>query len=211
MVALLLATAVFAQNNLESNFTKTIPRYDDFPLDNIHILRLQDAAVSLGGNVSALKEEVSVYQEERSREIVELSGIVDNFQRSLIAQVSSLESSVDRLSDRVDNRISGLAANPELEVPASTNFPPYMAILLGANIVLFVIIIILIVWLREQYYVHRETHKEEHIHPAPPELISFVKHQLEHDKNLRDIRMALAEKGWSPSIIEHAIHAARER
>ncbi len=204
LLALLLATAVFAQNNLDSNYTKTIPRYDDFPLDNIHIVRLQQAASALGGNVSALQGELRSYEEQRSREMSEMRGSLDSFQRSILAQVAALQNSVDSLSGRAINP-------PEVAVPAEIKFPPYMLVLLGANIFLLVIVIILIFWLREQYYVHRETHKEEHIHPAPPELIAYVGHQLEHDKSLRDIRMELAGKGWTPSIIEHAIHAAKEK
>ncbi len=204
LLALLLATAVFAQNNLDSNYTKTIPRYDDFPLDNIHIVRLQQAASALGGNVSALQGELRAYEEQRSREMSEIRGSLDSFQRSIIAQVAQLQNSVDGLSGRA-------VSPPEVAVPAEIKFPPYMLVLLGVNIFLLVIVIVLIFWLREQYYVHRETHKEEHIHPAPPELIAYVGHQLEHDKSLRDIRMELAGKGWTPSIIEHAVHAAKEK
>jgi hypothetical protein len=207
LLVVMLAASVFAAENLESNFTKTIPRYDDFPLDNIHILRLQDAATSLGGNVSELRSMVQEMEERRSGEIAQLSGNIDSFQRSMIAQVSALQNSIESLEGRVDS----LSPRPEISVPADIRFPPYMMILLGANVFLLVIVIILIFWLREQYYVHRETHAEEHIHPAPPELIGFVKHQLDHNKRLHDIRMELAGKGWTPSIIEHAIHAAKEK
>ena len=207
VVIVLLATAAFAAENLESNFTKTTPRYDDFPLDNIHILRLQDAATSLGGNVSELRQMVEKMEERRSGEISQLSGNIDSFQRSMIAQVSSLQNSIESLEGRIDK----LSPSPEFAVPAEIKFPPYMIILLGVNVFLLVLVIILIFWLREQYYVHRETHTEEHIHPAPPELIGFVKHQLDHNRKLHEIRMELAGKGWTPSIIEHAVHAAKEK
>jgi hypothetical protein len=207
VVIVLLATGVFAAENLESNYTKTIPRYSDFPLDNIHILRLQDAAVSLGGNVSELRSTVEQMEERRSGEISLLTGSLDSFQRSMIAQVAALQNSIESLEDRIDS----ISPRPELSVPADIRFPPYMLVLLGANVFLLVIVIILIFWLREQYYVHRENHAEEHIHPAPPELIGYVKHQLEHDRKLHDVRMELAGKGWTPSIIEHAIHAAKEK
>ena len=207
MLALLLATAVFAQDGVQSNYTKTIPRYDDFPLDNIHIVRLQQATTSLGGNVSALQSDLRTYEEMRSREISELRGSVDSFQRSLVAQMSVLQQSIDALANRVDREKPA----PEIALPAEIKFPPYLIVLLGVNVFLLVLVIILIFWLREQYYVHREVHTEEHIHPAPPELIGFVKHQLEHNKKLHDIRMELASKGWTPSIIEHAVHAAKEK
>lgn len=207
VVMVLLASAVFAAENLESNFTKTIPRYQDFPLDNIHILRLQDAATSLGGNVSELKGEIKRIEERRSGEISQLTGNLDSFQRSLIAQISSLQNEIESLEARIDK----LIPSPEISVPAEIKFPPYMIVLLGVNVFLLVLVIILIFWLREQYYVHRETHTEEHIHPAPPELIGYVKHQLDHNRKLHDVRMELAGKGWTPSIIEHAVHAAKEK
>jgi len=205
LLALLLATVVSAQDGIKAAAPE-IPRYTDFPLDNIHILRLQEASVSLGGNVSELRSENKAWQEQRSGEISQIQGAFDSFQRSMLAQVSQLQSTVEGLERKVDGM-----QRPALEIPAEIRFPPYMIILLGANIFLLVLIVILIFWLREQYYVHRETHKEEHIHPAPQELINYVKHQFEHDKQLKDIRMSLAEKGWTPSIIEHAIHAAKEK
>ncbi len=197
VVMLLLATSVFAQQNVQSNIS----------LDNVHILRLQDAAASLGGNVTELKNEVARYQEQRSQEISNLQASIDSFQRSVTAQVGAMQGSVDGLSSRIDK----ISPRPELAVPAEIKFPPYLIILLGVNVFLLVLVIILIFWLREQYYVHRETHAEEHIHPAPSELIAFVSHQLEHNKKLHEIRMELAGKGWTPSIIEHAIHAAKEK
>ncbi len=197
LFVLLLATSVFAQQNIQSNIS----------LDNVHILRLQEAAVSLGGNVTELKNEVARYQEQRSQEISNLQASMDSFQRTVTAQVGAMQGSVDGLSSRIDK----ISPRPELAVPAEIKFPPYLIVLLGVNVFLLVLVIILIFWLREQYYVHRETHAEEHIHPAPPELIAFVSHQLEHDKKLHDIRMELAGKGWTPSIIEHAIHAAKEK
>jgi len=204
LLLLLLATTAFAQENIVSDYTPGIPRYTDFPLDNIHILRLQDAAKSLGGNVSELRETVERMEERRSGEISELQGSLESFQRSMIAQVASVKDSVDRLSTRVEKP-------PQFEMAAEVKYPTYLIVLLGVNIFLLLLVIILILWLREQYYVHRETHKEEHIHPAPRELISYVKHQLEHKRKLHDIRIELASKGWSPSIIEHAIHAAKEK
>ena len=206
LLALLLATVVSAQSGIKSASIDEIVRYSDFPLDNIHILKLQEASVSLGGNVSELRNENKAWQEQRSQEISQIQGALDSFQRSMLAQVGQMQSTIDRLEKSVASQ-----SRPSLEVPSVIRFPPYMIVLLGANIFLLVLIVILIFWLREQYYVHRETHKEEHIHPAPQELINYVNHQLEHDKPLKDIRMSLAEKGWTPSIIEHAIHAAREK
>ncbi|VVB81988.1 Uncharacterised protein [uncultured archaeon] len=217
LLVLILATAVYAGQNLESNFTKGIVEYNDFPLDNIHILRLQEASTSLGGNVSELKREMAAFQEQRSREITNLQSTVDGYQRTMMAQIAVLQSSIDRLSGRLDyatEKISGAqVAEPEVQTPAGTT-SPYIPILLGANVFLLLLVIVLIFWLREQYRTHKESHKfvkEEHIHPAPPELIAYVDGQLEKGKRISDIRMELANKGWTPSIIEHAIHAAREK
>ena len=146
VVIVFLATAVFAAENLESNFTKTIPRYDDFPLDNIHILRLQEAATSLGGNVTEMKTEIQTMEERRSGEIAQLTGSIDSFQRSIIAQVASLQNSIQSLEGRIDK----LSPAPEIAVPAEIKFPPYMIILLGVNIFLLVLVIILIFWLRDR-------------------------------------------------------------
>jgi len=207
LILLVLTTAVFAQNNLESDYQKTIPRYNDFPLDNIHIVRLQQASSSLSNNVSALNKDMRDFEERHITSLSELRGNLDSFQRSMIAQVSAVQNSIEGLSNRLDE----VSPRPELAVPAEIRFPPYMIILLGLNVFLLVVVIILIFWLREQYYVHRETHKEHHIHPAPKQLINYVKHQLEHKRKLHDLRIELASKGWTTSIIEHAIHAAREK
>ena len=189
---------------------KTIQRFSDFPLDNIHILRLQDASLALGANVSLMGNDLRGYEAEQSRvqleqgrELSQLRNSFDTFERSVLAQLGAMQNSMTEIKAGTENR-------PELQVPAAT-FPPYVIILLGLNVFLLVLVIILIFWLREQYYVHRETHTTEHIHPAPKELIEFVKHQLSHDKKLPEIRMELAGKGWTPSIIEHALHAAREK
>lgn len=189
---------------------KTIQRFSDFPLDNIHILRLQDASLALGANVSLVRQDLKNYQVEQSRvqleqgrELAQLSNNFDTFERSVLAQLGAMQNSLTDIKAGTQNR-------PDLQVPAAT-FPPYVIILLGLNVFLLVLVIILIFWLREQYYVHRETHATEHIHPAPKELIDFVRHQLSHDKKLNEIRMELAGKGWTPSIIEHALHAAREK
>ncbi|GEM_PF-2179510 len=222
LLVLLLATVVCAGNNIETDYQKTTPRYHDFPLDNIHILRLQDAATSLGGNVSELKKEMMDFQKKRSGEIEQLKESMDDMQRGVTAQVASLQNSIDQMGTRFDHateRISGAQTVQikEIQVPADTEEPPYLMILLGANLLLLIFVIILIFWLKS-HYTHKPASKEEtkdipkeqHIHPAPPELIAYVKGQFERNKKLHDIRMELAGKGWTPSIIEHAVHAARE-
>lgn len=217
LLVLLLASFVSAQVNVpyDSVYPEApankITRFSDFPLDNIHILRLQEAATSLGGNVSILKDDLEQYnaghkqaQAQLDSKLSSLQSNMEQFQRTVLAQLSSMQNSM--------GPVSGLAvAAPQVQVPAQTSFPPTLVALLGLNVFLLLVVIILIFWLREQYYSHKETHKEDHIHPAPLDLINYVKHQLEHKKSQHDIRMELANKGWTPSIIEHALHAARER
>jgi len=209
LVFVLLAVTVSAQVNVpyDSTFPPAdgsgVTRYSDFPLDNIHILRLQEASQTLGQNVSALQGSQAEFQSQQQQELAQMRASLDSFERSMLLQVGALQ-----------NQIAGVNASPapSLEYPIGTaQFPPAVIALLGINVFLLIVVIILIFWLREQYYVHRETHKEEHIHPAPPKLINYVRHQIEHKQSLSDIRMELSQKGWTPGVIEHAIHAARER
>lgn len=220
MLVLLLATTAFASENLESNYTKGIVRLSDFPLDNIHILRLQEAATSLGGNVSHLETKLATYNEQHMREFTRLQASIENMQFTTLAQVAALQTAIDRATQRLDDatdKITGMQAAPTLENPASTEeqMPSYLILLLGINIFLLILVIILIFWIRSHYKPQKETKKEyikeEHIHPAPPELIAYVGGQLDKGKKVHDIRMELAGKGWTPSIIEHAIHAAKEK
>jgi Sec-independent protein translocase protein TatA len=191
VLCILCASIVFAQQNI----------FSDIPLDNVHILRLQEAAANLGGNVTELKESMQEWQTERAGEIQSLRSDMAQFQVSLQSQITELK-------DQVKNM-----PHPEAQYPATAQIglPPYVIALLAVNVILLILVIMLIFWLREQYFVHRETHKEEHIHPAPKELVEYVKGELEDRRSLNSIRMKLIDKGWTPSIIEHAIHAAREK
>jgi len=215
LILLLLATLAYAQMPYDSVYPNAssdmITRYSNMPLDNIHILRIQEASRNLGGNVSLLRGDLRTYEEKHSadqikqaQELSQLKSNMDGFQRTVLVQLSGLQTNLERMSGKA-------TATPEINYPAQVNLPPYVIFLIGLNIFLLIIVIILIFWLREQYYVHKETHTEEHIHPAPAELINYVKHQFEHDKKIHDIRMELIAKGWTPSVIEHAIHAAREK
>ncbi|MBW2970509.1 hypothetical protein KY309_01850 [Candidatus Woesearchaeota archaeon] len=219
LLVLILATTAFAAENLESNYTKGIVRLSDFPLDNIHILRLQEAATSLGGNVSHMETKLAAYNEQHMREFTKLQTSIENMQFTTLAQVAALQTAIDRATQRLDDatdKITGMQVAPTLENPAPTEeeMPSYLLILLGVNIFLLILIVILILWLRSHYKPKKEEKeykKEEHIHPAPPELIAYVKGQLDKNKKVHDIRIELAGKGWTPSIIEHAIHAAKEK
>jgi len=80
--------------------------------------------------------------------------------------------------------------------------------LLGVNLILLVFVIILLFYFYRKYIKKRYGLGE--IHPVPEELIDYVYKSLSK-KNMQEIRMELAKKGWSPSIIEHAIDAAKEK
>lgn len=203
LLVLLLAVSVSAQENLVSS--KSIPRYTNMELDNIHILRLQDASMALSKNVSDMHAELQSFHAEQSQILSDLRSGMEQLKSSMSDRISGMQTVVDGLPDQVAESM------PQLQSPVEIQLPPYVMVLLGVNILLLAIVIILIFWLREQYYVHKVVHKEEHIHPAPPELIAFVSERLDRGKKLGDIRMELANKGWTPSIIEHAIHAAKEK
>lgn len=227
---ILLCTAlVSAAENLESDYdrmtdVRLIPEYHDFPLDNIHILRLQDAAKALGGNVSLLKNDLAQYEEQRSAEYRELKDSVREFESRVLTQMQGMQAAIDE----VDGRDPVPVPQVQVPAPAEDDQNTYMVILMGVNIFLLILVIILIFWLREQYHQKHKHMKEDeehlkqdkereeidfsdHIHPAPPELIDFVADRLKAKTKLHDIRVELAREGWTPSIIEHAIHAAKER
>jgi len=196
LFVLLLAVSAFA---IESGDTKGILRTSNFPLDNVHILRLQEASMSLSKNVSSMHQELQDFQVEQSKVLSGLRSGMEQLQRSVGDKISGMQTVVESIPA------------PQVQAPVEIKLPSYLMVLLGVNIFLLILVIVLIFWLREQYFTHKVIHKEEHIHPAPPELIAFVGGQLEHDKKLSDIRMELANRGWTPSIIEHAIHAAKEK
>lgn len=207
VIVLLLSLAAFAAENLESDFEPGIPRYHDFPLDNIHILRLQDAASALGGNVSLLKNDLHTYETQRSREIQELRDSVNRVEGRLMSQIQGMQAAIDVAAQ---NR-----PNVDVPAPPQQGMPVYLVVLIGINIFLLLIIAVLVVFLLEQHRKQKPKKddakkNDEHIHPAPKELIEYVSKQLSK-KSVHDIRMELLQKGWMPSIIEHAIHAAKER
>lgn len=193
VLIVLLSVAVCAEEG--------IPRYHDFPLDNIHILRLQEAASSLGGNVSDLKAEMRVFEEQQSREIREVRREMAKLQGAMTAQLNALQNEVAR-----GNPPKIQAA--QVAQQQDEGIPTYLTVLLALAVFLLIFVIILVFWLWER---HKEHEVEDHIHPAPDDLIKYVGAQLKEQKSLHDIRLELADMGWPPSIIEHAIHAAKEK
>jgi len=217
LLILLCASLALAAENLESDYepsdTRLIPEYHDFPLDNIHILRLQDAARQLGGNVSILKHDLAEYEAQRAQEIKELKSGMGVMESRMIAQMQGMQAAIDQIAREVQEpELPAPPQPPALNVPAATeDEPPYMMILLGVNIFLLLLVIVLIFWLREQYQKQSKGHKKDnHYHPVPDELTNYV-HEEMKKRSIHDIRVELASEGWTPSIIEHAVQSAKER
>lgn len=226
LIVLLLAVGVTAQVNVpydsvypSVNTSEGITRFSDFPLDNIHILRLQEAATSLGGNVSQLQLEQARHLQDQEQELQDLKLTMRAFQLSVLNELQQMRGEIRKeLSNVTVPSVTGAVEVDTLPSPPpppvieqeATTFPTSFIALLGLNVLLLIIVIILIFWLREQYQTHEKKLKGDHIHPAPKQLVEYVKHELEHKTAVAEIRMELAGKGWSPSIIEHAIHAAKE-
>lgn len=203
LILLLLAAVACASS---------IPRYNDFPLDNIHILRLQEASRSLGGNVSELKVQQQVYHEQQQKNLADLRANMRAFQTSMLSQMNQIRNTVKNASITAAVPVETIPAPPPPPViEKEEGIPPYFIALLGLNIFLLIVVIILIFWLREQYQTHEKKLKKDHIHPAPDKLVDYVQSELDSGISTHDVRLELAGKGWSPSMIEHAIHAAKER
>lgn len=195
---LLLAVFVLAQDE-----PVPIPRYSDFPLDNIHILRLQAASEAIAKNVSSLEHQIADFKQTQSRELSGMRRAFEDYQRTQVGQMKALQERMESLNVR--------GVPPQQQVPAP-QYPRMLVVLLSVNVVLLLVAIVLIIYLRGRYSAHTKFKKEvaEHIHPAPKTLVDYVSDQLKK-KSMHDVRLDLADKGWSPSIIEHAIHAAKER
>ena len=118
LLVLLLATAVLAGENIVTEYDKGIVRLADFETDNVHIIRLQEAAGALGGNVSELKREMASFKLQRSGEIAQLQASIDTMQRSWLAQMAALQISIDKLGskfDKMDKITAAQVAVPEVQ------------------------------------------------------------------------------------------------
>lgn len=191
---LLLLPAVFAVEQ-----PTPIPRYSDFPLDNIHILRLQDAAKSIASNVSMLEDEIIDFKITQTEQLNAFRKTLEEYNRMHSQQFRSLEEKLTQTQ----------VSPPEtVETPqAEKKVPATVYTLLSVNVLILVIVIILIFYLRSEYIKKIKKHESEA--PSPDQLIAYVKRNLKK-KNLEKVRLDLAEKGWTPSLIEEAIEAAKK-
>jgi len=187
LLLILNISLCYGAENLKSDYQKAIPEYHDFPLDNIHILRLQDAATSLGGNVSELRKTVEEMEARRSGEIAQLENSIKTFENKITAQVVAVQGAVENIETPA----------PEITV-TEPEFPMYIGLLLMINIGLLAFIIIILFWLHM-----RKT-------PEKDELKDYIVKNMDK-KSLHDIRIELASKGWKPSIIESTIKKIKEK
>ncbi len=190
MLLLVFSTIVFADVPYDSvypevntsNKTK-IPRFQDFPLDNIHILRLQEASMSLGRNVSEIQARLAEYEQQQSNQISGMQTSIDNLHREIQARTSTLQNLINNI--------------PTPEKPSNTPF----LFLLISNIILFIVVIILLI------IIHKKPLPPDHTHPAPPELVEYIRISR---KTSHELRLELLKKGWKPAFIENAMKIARK-
>ncbi len=105
--------------------------------------------------------------------------------------------------------LSSVSAYAVPEVSMKQTNLLFIFYLLAFNLILIIFIIILLIFLYKRYVKLR--HGIGEIHPVPKELTKFVYENMKTGKTLGEIRMELAKKGWEPSMIEHAIDAAKEK
>src|SRR3989344_7497110 len=188
LFAILLATLAYANVPYDSTYPPTNTSqntvYSDFPLDNIHILRLQEASMALGRNVSVLHDELEKYQTSQAN------------------QLSGMQASIDAIGHAMDVRVGSLQQTvKELDQPALVQESSHASfyLLLVSNIVLFGIVIVLLI------VINHKPLAEDHIHPAPPELVSYIRNSR---KSAHELRTELIAKGWPHAHVENSIKSA---
>jgi hypothetical protein len=165
------------------------------------ILLLLIPFVFAQGIEPSIQTELSSFEAQQRAEVYNMKESLASMERSQTSQTLELE----KLSNKIDYLM------PDIEKPAKLSAPNYLLVLLFVNIALLIAAIILIFYLRSRYKAHikHEEFEKENIHPVPDDLILYVKAALMLKKPLHDVRLDLAAKGWTPSMIEHAISAAR--
>jgi flagellar basal body-associated protein FliL len=165
------------------------------------ILLLLIPFVFAQGIETSIQTELSSFEAQQRAEVYNMKESLASMERSQTSQTLELE----KLSNKIDYLM------PDIEKPAKLSAPNYLLVLLFVNIALLIAAIILIFYLRSRYKAHikHEEFEKENIHPVPDDLILYVKAALMLKKPLHDVRLDLAAKGWTPSMIEHAISAAR--
>src|SRR4030042_5110829 len=117
LILLLLVTVVCAQ--------EPIPRYSDFPLDNIHILRLQGASEAIAQNVSALEHMITDFKQVQTTELQSIRKTMDDFKQIQSMQLMNMQEQVTAISNNI--------GAPRTEIPQA-RFPPILITLLSVNV-----------------------------------------------------------------------------
>jgi hypothetical protein len=124
-----------------------------------------------------------------------------------IQEIEKAKKDIEAASIKIKDLESRLVSQLKQEQPKEKLL--FIFYLLGLNLILILFVIFLLFYLYRKYIIKRYGIGE--IHPVPKELIDFVYSAMKSDKKTADIRMELAKKGWAPSMIEHAIDAAKEK
>ena len=176
-----------------------MPRYNDFPLDNIHILRLQEASRSLGSNVSLMREDLRLFEQQQIREVQNLQTSIAAVEQSLRTQIAAVQNDVQAVSREVRTLQNG----GEINVNAADT-PEYILFFLGFITLLVLIVIMLLIWSAEKQKQQSRIHDDKYGH-VPVHLVEYVASQLKKKRNLHDLKLELVGKGWTPSVVDHAV------
>jgi len=141
--------------------------------------------------------------------ILILSGIFAYAQENISTEqeLKQVKQDLEKAASQIKDLESRFTSQLKQEQPMPKAL--FVFYLLAINFVLLVFVIVLLFYFYRKYVIKRYGIGE--IHPVPKELVDYVYKSMEADKKLSDIRMDLAKKGWAPSMIEHAIDAAKER
>jgi len=200
LAQLVIGESVFGNSALDqTNETRGTPQYHDFPLDNIHILRLQEASRSLNDNVTSLKNDLFGYQEVQTRELAGLEARMTSMQTDVLSQLRAIQSLLHNSQQQ---------NAPQIQYPATISIPPHLSMLLIFNTVLILFVLAALFWFKEQQKQTIQVHDEKYTH-VPTSLVDYLQKHM-GKKNLHELRMELVTKGWTPSIIEKAIVLAKE-
>ena len=124
-----------------------------------------------------------------------------------VKELEEVKKELEEAASRIKDLESRFTSQLKQEQPLPKAL--FVFYLLAINFVLLVFVIVLLFYFYRKYVIKRYGIGE--IHPVPKELIDYVYKAIEAGKKFSDIRMELAKKGWAPSMIEHAIDAAKER
>lgn len=131
----------------------------------------------------------------------------DNVSEQSVKTLEQIKEDLSKTSEQVKELESRFTSTLKQEHPMPKAL--FVFYLLAINLILLLFVIVLLFYFYRKYI--RKRYGIDEIHPVPKELVDFVYNAVKANKKLSSIRMELAEKGWEPSMIEHAIDAAKEK